>query len=268
MQRPNVSSSKRGTPRKLYASMFLRNGRIPTIACINQTKEVDLGHLGVDLDSLISALQEYVDGHLAPVWGTPAKLVKATEPLDNAWTMIFVDTAAAFRADLTKTFGKKFAAQLASAHLVNGRPVALVFVKNVLQDPSTRLSKRDKVSLAASHELAEMLVDPGINLWCDDGNGTLYAYEVCDMVEAKFFRVNGLAMSDFVYPAFFEGFHKRKSVQFDHLKKVKQPFQILKDGYAPVREAGKLHTILRSTTRKKRIELDEEKRDLHRSEFR
>jgi hypothetical protein len=255
MQRLNVSSSKRGST--------------PTIACINQTKEVDLGHLGVDFDSLISALQEYVDGHLAPVWGTPAKLVKATKPRDNAWTMIFADTAAAFRADLTKTFGKKFADELASAHLVNGRPVALVFVKNVLQDPAP-LSERDKVSLAASHELAEMLVDPGINLWCDDGNGTLYAYEICDMVEAKFFRIDRLAMSDFVYPTFFEGFHKRlkrNSVQFDHLKKVKRPFEILKDGYAPVREAGKLHTILRSTTGKKR-ELDKEDRDLHRSKFR
>jgi hypothetical protein len=53
-----------------------------------------------------------------------------------------------------------------------------------------------------------MLVDPGNNLWC--GKGTLYAYEVCDAVEAKHFPVNGLAMSDFVYPAFFEAFHKRK----------------------------------------------------------
>jgi hypothetical protein len=252
MQRMNVSSSKRGS--------------IPTIACINQTKQVDLGHLGVDFDSLISALQKYVDRHLAPVWGTPAKLVKATKPRDNAWTMIFTDTANAFRADLTKRFGKKFVDQLAGAHLFKGRPVALVFVKNALLVPLP-LSERDKVSLAASHELAEMLVDPAINLWCDDGKGTLYAYEVCDMVEAQFFRVNGLAMSDFVYPTFYERFHKRNSVQFDHMKKVKQPFEILKYGYVHVKEAGKLHVLLRST-REKRIELRKENRDLHRSEFR
>ena len=253
MQRLNVSSAKRGS--------------IPTIACINQTKEVDLGQLGVDFDSLISALQKYVDNYFAPVWGTPAKLVKATKPRDNAWTMIFTDTADAYRAELTKRFGKKFVDELAAVHLFKSRPLALVFVKNALLDPAPGLSKRDKVSLAASHELAEMLVDPGINLWCDDGNGTLYAYEVCDTVEAKFFRVNGLAMSDFVYPTFFEGFHGRNSVQFDHMKKVKHPFEILKDGYAHVKEAGKLHVILRST-RKKRIELGKENRDLHRSEYR
>ena len=53
--------------------------------------------LGVDFASLISALQKYVDKHLAPVWGTPAKLVRATKPRDNAWTMLFVDTAADIR---------------------------------------------------------------------------------------------------------------------------------------------------------------------------
>jgi hypothetical protein len=249
MQRLNVSGSKRGS--------------IPTIVCINKTT-VDLG---VDFASLISALQKYVDKHLAPVWGTPAKLVNTTKPRDSAWTMIFLDTANAIRnlrEDLKKIFGKNVVDEISAYHLFKGRPVALVFVKTVLAETSL-LSTRDKVSLAASHELAEMLVDPGNNLWCEDGNSALYAYEVCDAVEAKHFRVNGLAMSNFVYPAFFEGFHKRNSVQFDHMKKVKHPFQILKDGYAPVRQAGKL--ILRSTP-KKRGELRKENRDLHRSEFR
>jgi hypothetical protein len=236
---------------------------IPTIACINKAT-VDLG---VDFGSLISALQTYVDEHLAPVWGTPAKLVRTTKPRDGMWSMIFVDTANAMRklrADLEKIFGKNVVNEIEGYHLVNGRPVALVFAKNALADRS--LSRiRDKISMAASHELAEMLVDPGANLWCEYGKDTLYAYEVCDAVEAKYFRVNGMAMSDFVYPAYFEGFHKRNSVQFDHLKKVKYPFHILKDGYAPIRKGGKL--ILRSTS-KKRAALRNENRDLHRSEFR
>lgn len=238
-------------------------GVIPTIACINKAT-VDLG---ADFDSLISALQRYVDEHLAPVWGTPAKLVKTTKPRGNAWTLLFVDTANALRkirADLEKIFGKNIVNEIEAYHLVNGRPVALVFVKNVLAD-RTVPRIRDKISLAASHELAEMLVDPGNNLWSEDGNGRLYAYEVCDAVEAKYFRVNGLAMTDFLYPAYFERFHKPNSAPFDHLKKVKHPFHILKDGYAPVRKAGKL-TLLSAP--KKRRELRKENRDLHRSEFR
>jgi hypothetical protein len=249
MQRVNIGGPKRKS--------------IQAIACINKTT---VG-LGIDFASLISALQKYVDKHLAPVWNTPAKLVVTAKPLDSAWTIIFVDTANAIRNlpnELKKIFGKDVVDEISGYHLFKGRPVALVFVKTVLAGTS-RLSVRDKISMAASHELAEMLVDPGNNLWCEDGDGTLYAYEVCDAVEAKHFRVNGLAMSNFVYPAFFERFHKRNSVQFDHMKKLKRPFQILKDGYAPVRKAGKL--MLRSTP-KKRGELRKEKRDLHRSEFR
>ena len=238
-------------------------GYIPTIACINAAT-VDLG----DFDLLISALQKYVDKYLAPVWGTPAKLVKATKPRDNAWTMIFIDTAddiRNLRAELKKKFGN--VDDIVATHLFKGRPVAFVFAENVLLEERPR-RKRDKISSAASHELAEMLVDPGSNIWCDDGHGMFYAYEVCDAVEAKYFRVNGLAMSDFVYPTFFERFHKRNSVQFDHMKKVKHPFEILKDGYAPVRKAGKRHRLTLLSTPKKKSELRKENRDLHRSEFR
>lgn len=238
-------------------------GIAPRIVCVNKAKTP----LGVGFALLIAALQKYVDEHLAPVWGTPAKLVRTTKPRRGDWTLLFVDTANAMRgirAELEKIFGKKVINQIEATHLVNGRPVALVFVKNVLADRSVP-RVRDKVSLAASHELAEMLVDPGNNLWCDNGKGTFYAYEVCDAVESTFFRVNGLAMTDFLYPDYFNKIHKPKSAQLDHLKKVKQPFQILKDGYAPVRKNGKI--VLLSSPKKAR-ELRKENRDLHRSEFR
>jgi len=98
MQRVNIGGSK---------------GSTPTIACINRAT-VDLG---VDFASLIAALQKYVDQHVAPVWGTPAKLVRATKPRDNAWTMLFVDTAAVrnLRQDLKKMFGKH-AKQVSAFH--------------------------------------------------------------------------------------------------------------------------------------------------------
>lgn len=236
---------------------------IPTIACINKAKTP----IGVDFSLLVSALQEYIDEHLAPVWSTHAKLVKATKLRDNAWTMLFVDTANDVRAlsnDIKKIIGKTDVNELEGFHLLKGKPVALVFVETVLSGPSP-LSTRNRISLAASHELAEMLVDPGNNLWCAHGKDTLYAYEICDAVEAKHFPVKGLAMSDFVYPAYFEEYHRANSVRFDHLKAVTSPFQILEDGYAPVKKGGKL--VLLSTPEKKQ-ELRKEVRDMHRSEFR
>ena len=71
-------------------------------------------------------------------------------------------------------------------------------------------------------------------------NKTLYAYEVCDAVEGEEFLIDGVAMSDFVYPAYFESFRKPTSIQFDHLKKINRPFQILEGGYAIVTKAGKV----------------------------
>jgi hypothetical protein len=170
----------------------VKPGRVPTIACISRATS----GLGVDFPSLISALQNYVDKHLARVWGTPAKL---------AWTMIFVDTAddiRNLREDLKENLWHTPRKWLPTI-LFKGHPIALVFAKAVLAGPS-RLSDRARISLAASHELAEMLIDPGNNLWCGRGKGTLYAYEVCDALVAKHFPVKGLAMSNFVFPLFLK----------------------------------------------------------------
>src|SRR5207249_7472791 len=38
--------------------------------------------------SLLAALQAFVDRHVAPVWGTPARLVKSTGFVKGAWAMV------------------------------------------------------------------------------------------------------------------------------------------------------------------------------------
>ena len=177
-------------------------GHAPTIACINAAQTP----LGVDPDALISAMQKFVDTCFAPVWGTPAKLVTANRPIKGAWALVFLDNADAPGAlgyhDLTP----------------DGLPLSKIFVKTTLKD-------NQKVSVTACHELAEMLVDPAINLWSDAPKGSMYAYEMCDAVEEIEFNIDGIAMSDFVYPAYFEVFRKPESAQFDYCKKVARPFQ-------------------------------------------
>jgi len=46
-------------------------GELPKIACFNKATVA----LGVNFDALIAAMQVFVDKHVAPVWGTPAKLI-------------------------------------------------------------------------------------------------------------------------------------------------------------------------------------------------
>ncbi len=219
-------------------------GEIPTIACFNQAT-VDLQ---VDYDALIAAMQTYIDDSIVPVWGTPATLVKADGFQKGAWAMVFLDDADQAGAlayhDLTP----------------DGFPVAKVFVR-------TTLENNDLVSVSASHELVEMLVDPAINLMTTGPDPkTIYAYESADPVEALSFDVDGIAMSDFVYPSYFEVFHPAGSVQFDQMNKVNKPFQILSGGYQIIFKNGNWSQVFGSEKKKKAFA--KEDRRQHRSEER
>jgi hypothetical protein len=221
-------------------------GAIPAIACfIDKTTKTPLG---VNLDDLIATMQSYVDQHVAPIWGTPAKLFKSTGFQKNKWAMVFLDNAdqpgALAYHDLTP----------------DGLPLSKVFVKTTIQNG-------DLVSISASHELVEMLVDPAINMMTTGPDPKIiYAYESADPVEALSFNVNGIPMSDFVYPSYFEVFHKPNSAKFDHLGKVTRPFQILAGGYQITFKNGKWGQVLGSASKKKRFA--QEDRRGHRSEIR
>ena len=220
-------------------------GGTPTIACFNNATTP----LGVDFDALIAAMQIYIDQYIVPVWGTPAKLVKTTGFQPGAWAMVFLDNAdqpgALAYHDLTP----------------DGLPEAKVFVETTIAD-------KQLVSVSASHELVEMLVDPGINMMTTGGPDpkATYAYESADPVEEISFPVNGIQVSDFVYPSYFESFHKPGSVQFDQMKQVTKPFQILSGGYQIVLQNGKESQVFGSVAKKKRFA--KEDRRQHRSEQR
>ncbi len=219
-------------------------GEVPRIACFNKAT---VG-LGVNFDALIAAMQEYVDKYVAPIWGTPAKLFKSTDFVKGAWAMVFLDDADAPGAlayhDLTP----------------DGLPESKVFVKTTLQN-------HDLVSVSASHELVEMLVDPATNLMTTGPQAkTVYAYESADPVEALTFNVKGIAMSDFITPAYFEVFRKPNSARFDYMNKVTKPFQILKGGYQIIFKNGKWSEVFVSATKKKAFA--KEDRRGHRSERR
>jgi hypothetical protein len=197
-------------------------GATPTITVANMSKTP----LGVDFKKLVAALQVYADKYFVPVWGTPCHLEISKDgkiPKGN-WGFVFLDDAdepdALGYHDLT----------------ADGFPLSKIFVK-------TTIDNGDKVSVTASHELAEMLVDPGIQLGAMDPKGVWYAYETADAVETEEFDVNGIAMSNFVYPAWFEPFHKPNSTKFDYLGTCKKPFELRPGGYIPVFKKGKWSQI-------------------------
>jgi len=59
----------------------------------------------------------------------------------------------------------------------------------------------------------------------------MYAYESADPVEEETFKSDGVEMSDFVYPAYFEDFHEPRVHAVRSFEKIKTPVQILPGGY-------------------------------------
>lgn len=97
------------------------------------------------------------------------------------------------------------------------------------------------VSSVLSHEVLEMYIDPNCNLWANDGQGKAYSFEVCDPVEAPSYAVNGVSVSNFVTPAWFDPLSDHASAQYDKLGKLHAPFSILKGGYVVYESAGAGH---------------------------
>jgi hypothetical protein len=217
---------------------------MPTIACFNKATVP----LGADLSKLIAALQQFVDKCVVPVWGTPAQLQKSTDFVAGSWALLFLDDADAANAlayhDLTP----------------DGFPVSKVFVRTIAD-------AHESLSVSASHELVEMLVDPAINLYSTGPDAAaMYAYEAADPVEETSFKLGGFDLTNFVYPSYFEAFRKPLSTQFDYLKKVKKPFDLLSGGYQIIIKNGKESEVFGSEGKARRFH--EEDRRQHRSTYR
>jgi hypothetical protein len=235
--------TKKGNAMKVIRAAQAGQGGSVRIACINKAKTP----LGVDFDKLTAALQKCYDQNFVPVWGYPVTLYNTAKAAPSDWQFIYFDDADAANAlgyhDLT----------------TKGQPVSKIFVKTTLDD-------RELVSVTACHELFEMAIDPVANLWAQASDGTEYAYEMCDPVEEDTFLVDGIAMSNFVHPAWFEPFKHPPGTKYDHLGKLKAPYSMTKGGYMIVMKNGKVSQKMGSEAKKRKFA--RENRWGHRSEYR
>ncbi len=200
----------------------------PTIAFVNDCTVMS----DAQIATIVAALQIQVDQDFAPIWKIDANLLtipKGQTPPSNAWIMYIMDTSnepgALGYHDLTPL----------------GNPIGKVFVKD---DMKYGLH----VSVTMSHELLEMLIDPQIQncAFIQETNttGLLYAYEICDACEADNFgkEINGVLVSDWVYPSWFEAFRAPNSTKFDHHGALNAPLQLAAGGYIGVFGVGSSST--------------------------
>lgn len=177
-----------------------------------------------DVSTVVPVLQKQVTNDFYPAWGVDAQLTfvpSGSDPAPGSWWLVILDDSDQANAlgyhDITS----------------DGLPLGKVFAGSDFKFGSSW-------TVTTSHELLEMLADPDINLTAlvqtSDTAGTLYAYEVCDACEADnlAYQIDGVSVSDFVYPAWFESFRTPGSTQFDQQNQIQQPFQVLPGGYIGV----------------------------------
>jgi hypothetical protein len=229
----------------LHAAQAAQGGLKPVmIACVNLAT-VPFGNYS--FEALTHALQKCYDRCFMPVWGYPVTLYPTKTPRTTDWQFVYMDTADVAGAlgyhDLT----------------VNGQPVSKIFVKTTMQDG-------EEVSVTAAHELFEMVIDPLANLWAEASDGSEYAYEMSDPVEEDTFLVDGIPMSNFVHPSWFEPFNHPAGTKFDYLGKLTAPFSMTPGGYVIRKINGRVIEQFGSQDKAERFA--RENRRGHRSEHR
>jgi hypothetical protein len=190
-------------------STFIRH-----LALVSESQVVSLA----DVMRVAAALQKQARRDIAPAWEVSAT-VDAFARLEDVpadyWPMIIQDDIGYAHA--------------AGIHRDDqGQPFALITAHDDI----------DGWSLTASHETAEMLVDPfGDRVIAGDslkpGQGRVnYLVEVADPSEAARFgySVNGVLVSDFYTPRYFDPF-KAAGVRCSFTGAITEPRQVLEGGY-------------------------------------
>jgi hypothetical protein len=183
-----------------------------------------------EVKAMMDAVELQIQQHFYPIWGISANLTfvpKGSFPLKGTWQVVVANNS-----DQAGVLGYHDIT-------VDGQPLGKVFAETTLQ-------YKGFVSVTLSHEILEMLGDPDVNLLVQDlkDYNKFWAYEDCDAVEADElgYDINGIRVSDFVTPDYFETF--RKSGKFDYLNHLTGPVPALsKGGYMAYVKNGRWKQI-------------------------
>jgi len=196
----------------------------PTICIVNRSN----GYVtDADVKHVIPALQKQITKHFEPVWGWGANLKFNVKKFD-------------MKVIIKKSAGKE---GFLGYHIKDGIPITYVFAKDDVDDSGEYTS-------TLSHELLEMIADPNVNLYAigkfrykgKSGKG-LYGLEVCDPVEANYYKIDGVTVSNWVKPEWFEQEHKKGKMKMDYRGITDAPFMLAEGGYADVFSGGHWRTL-------------------------
>jgi hypothetical protein len=179
-----------------------------------------------EVEAGCAALQIQIRRDFAPIWGIDADVTfisKSLQPPADSWLLLVLDDS---------DFGSMPSYHTLTAEAI---PLIKVFI-------TTARQLNFEWTMCASHELLEALADPmmGTAAFVDGpGFRRFYLRQICDPCrDAQYgYQINGLLVSDFVFPAWFETFRKPGSTRFDFAGHIHGPFELTEGAVVKVCEA-------------------------------
>jgi hypothetical protein len=176
----------------------------PTLVWLNHSALADN-----DVLAGMAGITAQVHEDFGPIWHTGCQEVFGGTPAAGEWVIEILDTS-----DVKGALGYH--------ELENGEPWMKVFQATCNQYDVSWTS-------CASHEVLEGLADPYVDRAIQTGRSTFTALEVCDPCEVIGYAKDGIDVSDFVTPRWFDGLAPFD--RFNWLGTITKPLQLLSGGY-------------------------------------
>ena len=183
-----------------------------------------------------AAVQKQLVRDVLPAWGLRATLDTfadlAAVPSDYLQVIVFNDPAEL--TGLGATVGSEYAARLVD-DFERGRLTGL-HTNSLTREPLALVQASDSWSVVLSHEVIEMVADPFGNRLIaaahplDQGQRVKYLLEVCDPCQAVWYPVNGVPVSDFYLPRYFDPVSVDR-LRYSFTGEIGRPLEILDGGY-------------------------------------
>lgn len=201
----------------------------PPVSVVNQSTAVS----DEDVGKATKAVGKQLTHHFCPAWElspNPVGFVTVVEDAPtHSWVILVGDT----HEQAKKALG---------FHAETREDLAFgwVSMSKIIELGGSELRGPLSMSTVLSHEVLEIRGDASVNKWYDTGSGELLWGEVCDMVQRQSYPLDGVSVSNFALPAYFD---PGSGGPYDYLNSLSRPFQIAEGGYMASMTAGQLRYV-------------------------
>ncbi|MEN3281018.1 MAG: hypothetical protein V7607_2158 [Solirubrobacteraceae bacterium] len=203
------------------------------VAVVSLTREITTRELLL----VSAAIQKQVTRDFAPIWGLPAT-VDAFEDLEavpsDYYRVVVFGEPGELATRLEFAIGEQNASLLLEAF--DAERLTGVHLNAFTRQPFAVVALSEVWTVATSHEILELIADPYGNRLTAAKHPTRpdervrYLLEVCDPCQSTWYPVNGVPVSDFYTPQYFEPV-SIDGFRYSFTGRLQHPLDILEGGY-------------------------------------